>query len=263
MKIRTILLIVLLSGMFVPAKTQSQSAANPAGSAGSGKWTVVMTGTYSSQKLENLQSLSRRILLKSNWGIFQGIDFYLTGGLVNLEMKRDTVGITNYRDEKYRLAAGCGVRINVLSIKKHGFGIWGGAQFLRFKSEGSFVQPLEAFNKEYNLTYDWREFEGYAACGVKLSGITFFGGADAWALDRRDTKKQYLVSTSASTYIGEEKGEYKSGVLIGGVFGVEFGIAGNFKMSIEGHYFSNENYMILIGIGQTGVPSWNIMPDID
>jgi len=261
MKIRAILLIGLLLCTVFVGEVVSQPVSNPAGTAGTGNWTVVMSSAYTSQQLDNLKAVSRRLIFKSSWGTAKWFDFYITGGFVQLEMKKDTAGITDYKDDKYRFAIGGGFRISLLSVKKRGFGLWAGGQFLKFKSSGSFIEPIENFNREYALTYDWREFEGYAAGGLSVGMFTFYAGVNVWALDRLDAKKQYLVSTSGSTYIGEEKGEYKSGMFAGGVFGVEFPLPGKFVMNIEGRYFNNDNYQIMVGIGQTGTPSWNIMPN--
>jgi len=261
MKIRAILLIVLLLGTVSPHILISQPAANPAGTAGAGNWTVVMSGAYTNQQLDNLKAVSKRLIFRSSWGAAKWFDFYLTGGFVQLGMNRDTVGINDYKDKKYRFALGGGFRISLLSIKKRGFGIWAGGQVLRFKSMGSFIEPLENFDREYALTYNWKEFEGYAAGGVSAGMFTFYAGVNLWALDRSDIKKQYLTSANSSTFIGEEKGEYKSGMLAGGTLGVEFPLPGRFVMNIEGRYFKNDNFQIMVGIGQTGTPSWNMMPN--
>ena len=260
MKIRHILLIGLLCAACVPRFSHAQPAGNPAGTAGRGKWTVVLSNTYSEQKLENLSALNRRILMKSSWGVSPWLDLYVTGGVVNLEMKQDSAGIRDYKDEKYRFALGGGARISLLSLKKRGFGVWGGARFLMFSSSGSFIEPIESFSRRYDLDYTWKELSGFASCGVRAGMFTLYGGAAFWALDRDDIKKQYLVSQSSSTFVGSEDGEYNSGIKAGGLFGVEFRLARNFVISAEARYFSADDFIIIAGIGQTGIAAWNTMP---
>ena len=60
--------IVFISLVFA-SLLQAQMVGNPAGVKGEGEWTLSATGIYINQRIGNEMAISRRVLLKSIWGL--------------------------------------------------------------------------------------------------------------------------------------------------------------------------------------------------
>lgn len=246
---------MLLFTIMITSLLNAQMTGNPVGSNGTGEWTVSAMGTYMTQQLGNGTSVSRRVLLKSLWGVSPWLDVYCLGGGVQLEMKTNDTNVTDYKG-KYRFAYGLGLNVHLVSPQTGGFGIWFGGQALRFPSEGSFFEHQELYSKEFQMAYDWREFQGCLGVVFPFRFMRVYLAGVLWAVQRWDTKQEYLTTEYSKNLIGKVHAEYRSGIWTGGNVGVEFYLPQEYSVSLEILLFNEENYHVMIGLGQKGRFDW-------
>jgi len=235
-----------------------QIACNPLEPSGKGEWTVSLNGTYLNQTVGQENALSRRILLKSGYGMTPWLDLYVLGGAVDLEMKTGQAGIQDY-DDKYRPAFGAGAHVSLSSIESPVV-LFGGAQFVRFVSRGSYIGQFQVdndyFESRYSMRYDWREFKAQLGLAFSVMMFRFYGAYTQWGVQRLDRKKEYLIYQGSSTYVGMEEGEYRSGMHSGILAGMQINFPGQFALTLETLIFDKDSYHILAGISQTGNQGW-------
>ncbi len=256
MKIRQTILYVFLS-VGGPSLLNGQMAGNPVGVRGDGEWTVSAIGTYVNQQLGHETAVSRRILLKSTWGVAPWLDVFCTGGGVQVDLNRSEANVGDYKG-KYRFGYGLGFNLT-LKLEFNAW-LWGGGQALRFPSRGSFLEYLntggESDCREFEMTYDWREFQGHLGLVFPYRSLRFYVAGVLWAIQRLETKQEYLQFGDFRYFLGEVQGEYRSGAWTGGVFGVEFLLPQRYSICIESLVFNEENYQVMVGICQTGFAEW-------
>jgi len=244
----------LLVGMTV-SLLQAQMVGNPVGVRGTGEWTVSAIGTYMDQQVGSETAISRRILLKSTWGAASWLDLYCIGGMAQLELLTGVINIVDYKS-KYRFGYGGGVNITLTPMRESRMEIYLGVQALRFPSEGSFQVVGKVYTQEFEMKYDWREFQGHVGIVYPYHTLRLYAAGVVWALQRFDTKNEYWNYRNSRNYVGESRGEYRSGVWTGGVVGLELLLPKGYAISCEGLFFNEVNYHIMVGISQTGKFDW-------
>ena len=232
----------------------AQMAGNPVGVRGKGAWTISLAGNYMEQQLKTENVFSRRILLKSGWGLTEWLDIHGIVGGAQLVMRSVRPGYVDYRD-KYRPAYGLGFNLSV-SSERLPFVFWGGGHAMRFLSEGSFWEYGPIYTREFRMEYDWREFEGHAGVIVPIHVFRIYVAAVAWGVQRFDKKNEYLGFGSGQSWVGEVESEYISGLNTGALLGIEWLLPQMYSVSVEVRAFNQDNFQIMVGIGQTGGGGW-------
>ncbi len=250
-KIIGIIFFTLLS----PGLICAQMVGNPAGVKGQGEWTISATGTYMNQEIGNEIAVSRRILLKSSWGLASFLDVYGLIGAVQLDLKTPDVNFVDY-EGKFRLGYGVGFSGAVQPLSKSQISLWVSGQALRYSSEGSFIKYSDIYSSEYKMHYDVREFMGSAGIVIPFHSFRVYGAGVGWLTQRLESKNEYLEYGGMVSYVGQEDGEFRSGLWTGGVVGIEFILPQQYTINLEGLFFNEENYHIMIGVSQTGQSSW-------
>jgi hypothetical protein len=240
----------------------AQIAGNPVRTVDKREWTMGLSGNYLNQEMGPTTAVSRRILVKSAFGVDRWLSLYGLFGTVQLSMNRKLPGVHDYRD-RFRFGYGAGLQVcfdlNPAAEKSPGF--WGGLQVLKFVSEGTFTTALQFQGSElirrFDLKYDCGEMTLCGGLLFPIGKFTVYGGAAGWATSRTDTKKEYLVdNTGSKQYRGQAIGDFESGLWSGGILGVEYMLPQRVSVSIEAMAFNKNNYQIMVGICQTGSPEW-------
>jgi len=251
-------IITLLSVIAMPG-LRAQMAGNPIVASGTGEWTISAMGVYQDLEGQEGQEISRRLLLKSGWGITRWLDVYVIGGGVQLEMRTTQIDFVGFKS-KYHFGYGAGARFVFNSISGTSMSLWGGAQILRFPSTGSFKYSYTSvgqnFIQESEMNYDWRELQMAVGVMIPFRSIRLYVAAAGWAVQRLEKKKEYLEYGNTTNYLGEVEGEYQSGLWSGGIAGIEFLLQQRFSISIECLIFNTSSYQIMVGISQTGMNKW-------
>ncbi len=248
---KKIIFIILMSASML----QAQMAGNPAGVKGQGKWTVSAIGTYMNQQVGNEMAVSKRVLLRSSWGLAPWLDVYGMVGGVQLDLKTSNVDFVDY-EGKFRLGYGTGFNIAFQPMARSRFSIWIGGQALRYSSQGSFFEESDMFSKEFKMDYDSREFLGYVGIIIPLTSFRLYCAGVGWVTQRLESKTEYLEYGGITSTVGQIDGELRSGLWTGGVVGIEFILPQQYVIGLEGLFFNEENYQIMIGISQTGGQEW-------
>jgi hypothetical protein len=176
-----------------------------------------------------------------------------------LDIKQNSASITDYAG-KFRFGYGAGINMVLKPQALTGVWIVAGAQALRFSSVGTFEEDLhigsEYFTREFEMSYDWREVKFNGGIVIPHRSFRVYLAAAGWLVQRFDTKREYLDTGSSKNYVGEEKGEYRTGVWSGGIIGLEILLPQRYSLSIEGLFFNENDYQLMVGICQTGGSKW-------
>ena len=256
MKVNTfiVFMLVCISGAVLPLN--AQMAGGPIGSGGEGEWTVSAFVNYMHQGIGQEGVTSRRGFVKSNWGLSSWIDAYILLGGVQVELNSNDPNIIDYKSE-YAFGAGLGFTITIpFSRQRQGAAFWLGGSAMRFPSRGSFMAVSELITREHAMEYDWREFQGQAGLIIPYRFIRLYAAGVIWAVQRLETKKEYVVYEDSQLYIGEVESEYRSGIWTGGIIGLELLFQRGHSVSIELLAFNEGNYQIMAAISQTGILKW-------
>ncbi len=253
---KIIICVVLFIGMNV-SFLQAQIAGNPVESRGTGEWTVSAIGTYMDQQVGEEHAISKRLLLKSGWGVTPWLDVYGLVGGVQVDLKPDSPTISEYHD---KLRFGYGIGVNMASNSRSSVFFQAGCQAIRFSSQGSFEETLGVgggtYTRVFEMNYDWREVRANVNIVLPFPSVRFYLGGAGWLVQRLDTKREFLVNSDARSFIGEEEGENRSGLWTGGIIGVEFLLPNRYAITLEGLIFNERNYQVVLGICQTGRSTW-------
>jgi len=260
MKRQKLFSTLFLVSVSIFSSLNAQMAGNPVTVRGEGEWTMSVFGTYLNQQLgSGTTTVSRRVLLKSTWGVTPWLDVYLTGGGTQLEVKVSQEGIESYKD-KYRFGFGAGFTLNLVTLPQSGIGFWLGGQVMRFPSQGSFMElfdiETETIYREFVMKYDCREFQGCIGVTVPFRSVRFYAAGVGWAIQRLEKKKEYLEYGDSRTFVGDSEGEYRSGLWTGATLGMEILLPHRYSIGVECLLFNQRNYQIMVGICQTGVTNW-------
>ena len=77
-----------------------------------------------------------------------------------------------------------------------------------------------------------------------------------WFVQRLENKKEYWDTGDSKVLLGQQDGEYNTGIWTGGIVGVDLMLPQNFVISVEGLFFNTQDYQIMIGVSQTGGSRW-------
>jgi hypothetical protein len=253
-----IILLSLCLGIGLAVSSRAQMIGNPINTRGSGEWTISANGSYTNQQL-GLDAVTKRLFIKSSWGITPWLDFYFLGGGVQLEMKSSLQNIADYKD-KIRLGYGAGLNAAFKPSFLPIISVFTGVQAIRFVSEGSFHEDFyfnnQVYQSIYQMQYDCREVKGYAGLVFPHRIFRFYAAGAVWYLQRMETKKEYWDTGDSSILLGQQDGEYGSGIWTGGIVGMDLLLPQNFAISIECLIFNMSNYQIMVGVCQTGGTRW-------
>ena len=252
--------ILCFSVLWLP-DVQAQMAGSPVGSKGQGEWTVSAIGNYLHQDLEEETALSKRLLLKSAWGISPFLDMYILGGWVQLDMRTSINNVDDYHGTN-EFGYGAGIKLSLQRVSHiNTFGVWLGVQALRFPSGGSYIEYLtEAEDadvyREFQFNYDWRELQVNFGFTIPYQSFRLYVAGTGWLLSRIDTKREYLYYDEEKSFSGQAKDKYQTGLKKGVTLGGELQLAQQYNISLEFLLFDSKNYQVMVGICQTGVLGW-------
>jgi hypothetical protein len=251
--------VPILAGMCLVSAVRAQTAGNPVGTQGRNEWTLSASGVYSDIWLGSERSVSRRLLVKSLWGLTDWFDVFALAGGVQMDMKTQETGVQDYTGQ-YTFAWGGGVNVSLLHPSRSGIGIWLAAHVLRFPSTGQFQTTLsvegEPIDRIFDMHYDSREFQAEAGITVPIRFFRVYVAGALWGVQRMDKKKEYLEYSSFSSYLGEVESEYRSGLWSGGILGIQIDLPLRYSVTIEGLIFNTDNYRVMVGVSQTGILAW-------
>ena len=251
--------VPILAGMCLVSPAGSQTAGNPVGTQGRNEWTLGAVGVYSDHWLGSERSVSRRILVKSLWGVTDWIDVFALAGGAQMDMKTQETGVQDYKGE-YAFAWGGGVNVSLVRHSESRIGVWLAAHALRFPSSGQFQTTLtvegEPIDRIFEMHYDSREFQAEAGITVPLRFLRVYVAGAVWAVQRMDKKKEYLHYSSFSSFLGEVESEYRSGLWSGGILGIQIDLPLRYTVTVEGLVFNTDNYRVMVGVSQTGILAW-------
>ncbi len=238
------------------SESQAQMTGNPAGVGGKGEWTIGIDGTYMTQQQAGETAFTRRLFMKSEWGLAPWLDLYALIGGVQLEIRPGDEDFLNYKD-RLRLGFGAGASLILpFSSGQNPAALWLGVQGIRFASQGSFVSRetavLEGIQQEFAMNYDWRELRGHFGLAIPVKSLRLYLAGVVWTVQRLETKTEYLTQDGQKSFIAKEEGEYRSGLWTGAVAGLEIRLPYHYAIGVEAIVFNANNYFIVIGIHQTG-----------
>lgn len=244
--------LILFVSLSLTRGILAQMGGQPVGVHGQWEWTIGISGNYINQLVAKDKMESRRILIKSSWGLLSFLDINATLGSVDLKIKPPGNVLTPFRDKK-SFAYGAGFSSTLKQGRPDSpLGLWIGGQVIRFISDGSFLIPFGNVTLQSVMKYDWREFQGYGGIYYLIKKFKIYCGGVGWTVQRIDKLKQY--DFSSGVYIGKKESEFQDHLWTGGLVGIEMLLPKNYSISFEVLAFNQENYQIRFGICQTGSP---------
>jgi hypothetical protein len=243
---------IFLIAALAAASAFGQMAGNPLMVRGAGELTISAMGSLA----DHDEFLSKRLLLKSAWGVTSFMDVYGLAGIADLEMQRS--GIEPFEGEM-AMAFGAGFTIAGRLFDDPAWEFWGGAQILRFPSSGSYRDFQQ--NLEFLMEYDWREVQGYGGIAYRVGPMRLYAGGALWSLQRIEERPAvYVIDRDGErlfrTSDPHVESTYQSGVWTGGILGLEFILPQRYAVVLECLAFNENNYQIRLGVCQTGILPW-------
>ena len=236
----------------------AQPAGNPLGAVGGG-WTVGASAGYAKLLLGSETGTFTRFLVRSSWDVLPWLDWSVTAGTVRLSMESGKPDVTDYSG-KYRFVWGVGFKMTLKKEAEKKPGFWFTTRMLAYPSSGSFTEALDLGGHwEYAMTYRHTEWEGCIGGTLPFRSLRVYLACAGWGLNRTDHKEVFYVSPSGSRSpapLSKADGSYWSGFWTGGVAGLELKLPEGYALTLETLYFNSENYEIMLGISQTGIPAW-------
>jgi len=255
MKLNTLIVVFCVT---LVGTVNSQIVGNPVGTKGTKEWSVSLNGGYMTHSYD-YQTYSRRLLLKSEWGITPWFDVYFMGGVHDLEISFSRADFTDYKS-KIRFCYGAGFDIAFQPKRDLPFGIWSGAQIFKGPAKGDYFENLSfagtTIIKKYKYEYNWTETKGFLGLIYYGKHFKLYLAKAGWLLQNTTTLRQYSQSGTSWSLETRKEGEDRSTIWSGGVFGLEFDFPGNYTLTFEGLLFNEEDYQLMVGISQTGNPGW-------
>ncbi|MFO7891162.1 MAG: hypothetical protein R6V04_12600 [bacterium] len=238
----------------------SQIIGNPVGTKGTKKWSVSVNGTYMVQDyLHNTRTSSRRLLIKSEWGITPWLDFYALGGGYDLKLDFEKQGFTDFKS-KMKFCYGAGLDAALQPKSDLPLRIWTGAQIFLGPAEGDYFEHISfagtSIIKKYRLEYNWMESKGFL--GLIYYGKLFklYIAVAGWLLQNTSTIDEYSQSGTSWNLEASREGEDSSGIWTGGIIGLEFDLPSNYALTFECLAFNEQDFQLMVGFSQTGTPGW-------
>jgi hypothetical protein len=273
--IRTLLVPPLIFASYAGA----QICGNPAGTGGKALVAMSISGGVQTLDHGDQRADSRRMFVKTSYGLASGLDVYGLLGGVRLDMESGKAGIT-VTDGRTRFAYGAGfsLSLNPAGRPANGrkpvrmtarrtssgasIGFWGGGHVVRYPADAVYQQTIDvagsAFIRKFELNYECTEWTGHAGFIVPLNRIKLYAGGVGWGIQRMDTKREFLINEaeSVSQSLGKKKGKYQSGTWTGGLAGIQFDLPQNYAISAEVIAFNRQYFQVMVGISQSGLRTW-------
>jgi hypothetical protein len=262
---------ILLFAFLIHSSGFSQTCGNPAGTMGEGQWTTALNGTYQTLNHGKQTFESKRVFFKASYGFSPYLDVYGLIGGTKVAMKNHDAAISDFKDRS-RLAYGAGFTVLAnpapskpgRSIRRPAgagpqtrIGFWGGASIIRYPAEAVYDRSNDLVVHEYKWKHDCREMTAHAGIIVPYKSLKLYWGVVGWAIQRLDTKNEYLLGITAEPiHKGTAKATFQSGLWTGGLAGIQVGLPQNYSLTVEAIAFNKKYYQIMIGISQTGIRVW-------
>ena len=251
---------IVLSGILVFChfySARAQIVGNPIEVRGAREWTVGLHVNYARQDIDSLLTTSKRLLVRSTWGLTPHLDFYLTAGAVQLDISTGEPQFSDYAGAAaFAYGAGFNFALQRISTERP-VGVWLGGHILRFPSNGSFIESLTSTEsgiyREFEMTYDWLEIQGSLGLIVPVGRFHFYASFVTVSITRRDTKAEYLIAGDSKTLNGEDRAKYRSGLMNAALAGIELTLPGRHAVTVELMYRNKKDYRVMAGICQTGI----------
>ena len=237
-----------------------QIVGNPVGNKGTKKWSVGVSGVYMVQDyLSNTRTISRRFLIKSEWGITPWLDFFALGGGYDLKLDFEKQGFTDF-ESKFKFCYGAGFDGEFQPTPELPISIWTGAQIFMGPAQGEYFENISFagtnITKKYKLDYNWMESKIFL--GLIYYGKLFklYMAAAGWSLQNTSTLKIYNQSGASWDLEETREGEDSSGMWTGAMIGLEFDLPSNYALTFECLLFNEQDFQLMVGFSQTGTPGW-------
>jgi hypothetical protein len=251
-----ILLVIILGASMI----QAQMIGIPVGNQGQGQWSLAATGSFMTQLMGSETGYSTRWLVKSTYGIVPWLDLVGMIGAADLRLDSPSENSQDFKS-KPGLAVGAGLTLTLKrETETEPLGIFAGAHLLRFPSKGQFNQTVSGediiyLHREFRFEYDSREALFFGGLSYRLGNFRIYGGGIGWSISRLEKKMQYEYENEENKeFIKEQKNEFQSDMWTGGLAGIEvLWPKTGYRISFECLYYNNENFTLMVGIGQTGV----------
>lgn len=254
------ILVVSLGIIFVQSTSFSQIVGNPVGNKGTKKWSVSINGAYMVQDyITNTRTSSRRLLVKSEWGITPWLDFYALGGAHDLKLDFKKEEFTDFKS-KMKICYGAGFDASFRPKSDLPINIWTGAQIFLGPAQGDYFEHISFAGtnivKKYKLKYNWMESKGFL--GLIYCGKLFklYMAVAGWALQNTSTIDIYNQSGTSWNLEERKEGDDSSGMWTGGMIGLELDLPGNYALTFECLVFNEQDFQLMVGFSQTGTPGW-------
>jgi hypothetical protein len=249
--------LVLTITIGLAAGIAAQPAGNPLGA--KSDWTVgVSAGTAKFQMSSEVGNFDR-FLVRSSFNVTQRLDWFLTAGTVRLFLESNKSTVTRYAG-KYRFAWGAGFKMTLKEEAEMKPGFWAAAQVLTYPSSGSFLEPLDLGGHwEYAMNYRFTEWTGCVGGTLPYRSLRFYLAGTGWGLGRTDNKETYYLSplgVRSPSPLVKAEGKYGTGFWTGLIAGFEVKLPDGYAVTAEALYFNSADYVIMIGICQTGGTNW-------
>jgi hypothetical protein len=268
---------LLVPPLMLASSAGAQICGNPAGTGGKALVAMSISGGYQTLDHGDQRADSRRMFIKTSYGLASNLDVYGLLGGVRLDMDSGKSGVT-VSDGRTRFAYGAGFSLSLNNPKAAGkkpawrtarkassgpsIGLWGGGHIIRYPAEAVYRQSIDvagsSFIREFALKYDCMEVTGHGGFIVPFGRMKLYAGGVGWAMQRLDTKRERLINEADAVdqSLGKKKAKYKSGIWTGGLAAIQFDLPQNYTVSAEVIAFNQQYYQVMVGISQSGLRTW-------
>lgn len=255
-KITLLFLAVYMSGFGI---SDAQIAGNPAGVNGTSVWSVSANAGYMTQQLD-FETVSKRMFIKSEWGITSWLDYYLMGGIFDLQLDFTDNQLTNFKS-KMKFCYGTGFDIAFKIPGRTPLAFWSGAQIFAGPAQGEYFRDIPFAgtiirSEKYKLKYNWSEVKGFMGLIYYGSSFKIYAAGAGWFLQTISERKGYTKDGLDWSLSNKVEGEDRSDIWTGGFVGIEIEFHHNIAFTFECLAFNEKNFHIMVGLSQTGNPGW-------
>ncbi|MFQ5603785.1 MAG: hypothetical protein ACE5HS_11000 [bacterium] len=236
----------------------AQPVGSPIFSASRGELTLSFNGGYLVKSIQGVENDSPRFLAKAVYGLTSYLELFAVMGAAKINLDLLENPSVNYRDD-YHLAFGAGLTLRVFHFKPAKFYLFLNGQVFRFTGKPAHEDLSVVSNSEVMkrsvLEYDWREVLGSAGSAKRFGKWRFIAGVQGKIIQRNETKTTIFSIIGNTGTQNIQHGTYKSGLQFNPILGVEFQLPSRFKLNLEVIGHRSTDFMINVGISQTGKPS--------
>jgi len=248
-------LIVLLFLQFFSGYAQAQPAGVPLLSGSAKEFTLSAIGGYYTKSIYGVQNTYRSYSFKAAYGLSGNFDIFGHIGVLKLNLN---AGDSLKLNDKRRVAYGGGFTWKILSLQAARLGVMVGGQVLRFKTKPDFQERLPVSGSElYQVTaleYDWRELNFNFCLSKEFDIAHFYAGGNLKYIIRDEFRENKLLLNGSNVSFARTFSKYRSGALWQPMLGLEVNLPSRLKLSFEITGTAEEDYMVFIGVSQTGSP---------